>query len=94
MIKSSMEASSLLTPDDCTISLKSLKVDQFNKERGHRKSYPIDFKIRAIALKDSGLGITAIANILGTAKGNIEKWCSTKITTHTSLYITFTRYIS
>ena len=36
-------------------------------------------KQRAIALRDSGLSVGEIAKIFGTAKSNVEKWCSIKV---------------
>ena len=51
-----------------------------NKGSPHRKSYSQMFKISAISLKDSGLGAENISQILGTARSNIEKWCSKKVT--------------
>ena len=53
-----------------------------NKGSPQRKSYPQTFKICAITLKDSGLGAENISQILGTAKSNIEKWCSKKVTSN------------
>ena len=52
---------------------------QLNKGSAHRKSYPNPLKKCAISLKDCGLSSHNIAQILGTAKSNVEKWCSKKV---------------
>ena len=38
-----------------------------------------EVKQRAIALRDSGLSVSEIAKIFDTAKSNVEKWCSIKV---------------
>ena len=53
---------------------------KLNKGCNHRKSYSVELKKHAIALKDSGLSAENISQILGTAKSNVEKWCSKKVT--------------
>jgi hypothetical protein len=52
---------------------------KLNKGSTQRKSYPKEVKIRAIALRDSGLSVEDVAKILVTAKSNIEKWCREKV---------------
>ena len=54
---------------------------KYNKGARQRKSYALDFKKRAIAMRKDGLCIQTIAMTLGTAKSNIEKWCSVKVRT-------------
>ena len=60
-------------------------IDNSNGPNNHktlhfrRKSYSVDFKKRAIELRDSGLRIQSIATLLDTAKSNVEKWCSAKV---------------
>ena len=63
------------------VSVNTTHTDKrrFNHGSIRRKSYSRDVKIRAIALRDSGLDVEQIANILGTAKSNVEKWCSAKV---------------
>ena len=50
-----------------------------NRGRTHRKSYSAEVKRRAVALRDSGLTMDDVAKTLGTAKSNVEKWCSSKV---------------
>ena len=50
-----------------------------NRGRNNRKSYSADVKRRAVALRDSGLTMDDVAKTLGTAKSNVEKWCSAKV---------------
>ena len=61
-------------------NFKHIDGRKLNKGSFHRKSYSIDIKRRAIALRDSGLRIEAISRLLDTAKSNVEKWCSVKVT--------------
>ena len=60
----------------------------------HRKSYSIDIKKRAIELRDSGLRIDAIAKILDTAKSNVEKWCSVKVSNYVPTNYTILYFIN
>ena len=53
---------------------------KLNRGVSHRKSYSIEIKKRAIALRDSGLTIEDVSKLLDTAKSNVEKWCSIKVT--------------
>ena len=39
-----------------------------------------DHKLQCIALRDEGKTTEEIAQILDTAKSNVEKWCSAKVT--------------
>ena len=69
----------------CSNSSKSQHIKRndgrkLNKGSFQRKSYSTEVKKRAIALRDTGLRIESIAKILNTAKSNVEKWCSMKVT--------------
>jgi hypothetical protein len=75
----------VLSQDESTSSIKSETESTINDRRklnkglSQRKSYPKEVKKRAIALRDSGLSVDDVAKILDTAKSNIEKWCSVKV---------------
>ena len=58
-------------------------VDRRKRNRGcsQRKSYTVDVKKRAIELRDGGMSVGNVAKMLHTAKSNVEKWCSVKVTT-------------
>ena len=59
---------------------------KLNKGANHRKSYSQSMKKRAISLKEGGLSAQNIAQILGTAKSNVEKWCSKKVCRHILIF--------
>ena len=69
---------------DVSTSSKSQYSDLRKRNKGcsHRKSYSMEFKRRAISMRDSGLRIEAIAKTLDIAKSNVEKWCSAKVSQH------------
>ena len=60
------------------------KYSKNNKGSAHRKSYSKEVKKRSIALRDSGLSVDEISKILNTAKSNVEKWCSIKVSCSSS----------
>ena len=76
----SMDHDSLCSIDEGVHVEEIIDGRKQNKGSHHRKSYSQMFKISAISLKDSGLGAENISQILGSARSNIEKWCSKKVT--------------
>ena len=70
---------SYLSEDDIISSIKTNDRRKYNKGSLHRKTYSIDVKKRAVLLRDSGISLDDVAKLLGTAKSNIEKWCSVKV---------------
>lgn len=79
-------------PEDYHLIIPSMRLDRRKLNHGAptRKSYSKEVKRRSIALRDSGLSVDEIAKILDTAKSNVEKWCSAKVSTYsyTIVYLT------
>jgi transposase-like protein len=56
------------------------KEDKRKNNRGcsRRKSYSVEVKLQCIRLRQSGKTCDEVAQIIGTARSNVEKWCAGK----------------